>query len=150
MTDTSALAISREERQVKALKLRKEGWSYRAIGDELGISDDTARNDVLDGLKMIAWTRDEEALEVSQMVKDRNNEIIMQIYEKCLAGDMGAIDRLIKLNDQLLDIVGGRITKHDITSGGKALEVPIHTVEVMLAYGGVRETTGPSDDSATS
>lgn len=38
--------LTKEQRQARALELRKEGLSYRAIGEQLGTSQMTARSDV--------------------------------------------------------------------------------------------------------
>ena len=38
--------LSREQRRELVVKLRKEGWSYRLIGEELGVSHTTAMRDV--------------------------------------------------------------------------------------------------------
>lgn len=137
------------ERQLEAMKMRKEGWSYRDIGDHLGISDDTARRDVITALQAIQWTRDEQAVEVREMAMNRNHDAIKAIYERVLSGDVGAIDRLIRLNEQLLDIVGGRTANLDLTSGGAKLEAPINTIEVLLTHGGPGTAGALPDGKAT-
>ena len=38
--------LTKEQRQARALELRKQGLSYRAIGEQLGVSQMTARSDV--------------------------------------------------------------------------------------------------------
>lgn len=133
---TSPKAIEIAERRVKVLKLRKEGWTYEKIGNELSISDDTARNDCLEAIRSIEWTAEEAAMEVRELVKHRNDELINSLYEKALNGDYGAVDRIIKINEQLLEIVGGKITRHDITSGGGKIGAAITTVEVILDVDG--------------
>lgn len=122
------------ERAIEALRMRKEGLSYQSIGDLLGVSDDTARRDVLGALKQLEWVRNEEALEVRHMVMERDNDAIRAIYERVIDGDLLAIDRMVKLNDQLLDTVGGKIGRMDVTSGGRPLEsTRIDTIEVVLS-----------------
>lgn len=133
---TSPKAIEIAERRVQVLRLRKEGKTYEQIGTELGISDDTARNDCLAAIRSIEWTQEEAAMEVRELVKHRNDELINSLYEKALNGDYGAVDRIIRINEQLLDIVGGKITRHDVTSGGGKLGTSITTVEVILDVDG--------------
>ncbi len=38
--------LTKEQRQARALELRKQGLSYRAIGEQLGVSHEAARKDV--------------------------------------------------------------------------------------------------------
>jgi predicted transcriptional regulator len=135
-TSASPRDLALVERRTSALRLRKEGYSYRDIAKELGVSDDTARNDVLEGLNASRWIKDEEALEVREMAKARNHDAIKAIYDAVLDGDLGAIDRLIKLNDQLLNMVGALGGRLDVTSGGKPITgpAPVHTIEVHLAH----------------
>ena len=38
--------LTKEQRQARAVELRKQGLSYRAIGEQLGVSQMTAQRDV--------------------------------------------------------------------------------------------------------
>lgn len=44
--NTDRRHLTKEQRQARALELRKQGLSYRAIGEQLGVSQMTARSDV--------------------------------------------------------------------------------------------------------
>lgn len=130
------------ERRIQAIRLRKEGYSYQEIGDILGVSTVTAHNDIKKALESNYFALEESANEVREMILARDHDAIKAIYEKVHNGDLGAIDRLIKLNEQLLSLVGGSTLRHDLTSGGKPLVAAIHTIEVVLSNDGL---TGKED-----
>jgi predicted transcriptional regulator len=131
VTTPDAERIKRLERQNRAIALRKEGWSFEDIGVELGVSKDTARNDVKAALELMEWNNAEMIAEIRQGVLDRNMDIIRSLYEKLLAGDLNAQDRVIRVNQQLMDLVIGQ--KLDVTTGGEKINEPVRHVEVFLS-----------------
>lgn len=129
----SALTIA--ERQRRAMYLRKIGKSYQQIADELLVSVGTVTRDIQEAMNLVKFEGKEEVLEFRRMVIDRNHDAILAIYESVVAGDLLAIDRLIKLNEQLINLVGASVSRHDVTSDGKPLVSSIHTIEVVLNDG---------------
>lgn len=105
MTDrTSAKAIKRAERSRNALLMRKGGWSYSAIAEQLGFkSVQAAHKCVTSALtKMIEKPSAElRALEVARLD-------LMQsaIWEKAMKGDYGAIDRCLEISKRRSLLLG--------------------------------------------
>lgn len=128
---TDPAMVKRLERQNRALTLRKEGWSIGDIAAELGVAEGTAREDIKSAIAQIQWNNAEMVAEIRQGILDRNMDMIRSLYEKILVGDVNAQDRVIRINQQLMDLVIGQ--KLDVTSGGEKLAEPIRHVEVFLA-----------------
>lgn len=128
---TDIITINRIERQNKSLTLRKQGLSLQEIASELGVTQDTVMRDIQDGMKLIQWSSAEKALELRTMIEERNNVAIKAIFKAVENADYYAIDRLVKIQDQLLKLLGP--AQLDITSGGNPLQAPISVIEVNLS-----------------
>lgn len=128
---TDLATIDRIERQNKAMELRRQGLSLDAIAKELHVSHTTVKVDIQEAMKLIQWSTQEKALELRTMIEERNNVAIQAIYKAIQAGDYYAIDRLIKIQDQLLKLLGP--SQIDITSGGNPISQGIQTIEVILS-----------------
>lgn len=98
-----------EKRRAAALKLRRGGNSYRDIGQTLGVSHETARQDVNAALDRIAQQTDEQARKLRALEASRLERGI----EECMAEIEGAEDYprdairdLVKLSESLRKLYG--------------------------------------------
>lgn len=98
--------ITAAERRILALDLRKQGESYRAIAAALGVAPQTAFNDVKKALTQLAKKQNLITAQYRQLQLERINMARVAIATQVIAGDLPAVDRWIKLNDQESKLFG--------------------------------------------
>lgn len=111
----SGITKARRERMAEALRLREGGATYNEIAAKLGVSRTMAFEDVQTALKEI--TR-EPAETVLTMELQRIDHLWMRAYTMAMKGDMGAMDRAIKLIDR-------RITLHGLDVNRSQVDVTV-------------------------
>ena len=113
-------AINANERQLKALTLRKAGAGYQAIADALGYKDHTgAWRAVKSALKR---TLQEPADELRTLELARLDDMLKAIAPHVAAGNLTAIDRALKIQERRAHLLGlDAPTKQDVTSGGEKI-----------------------------
>ncbi|PSK95792.1 hypothetical protein CLV30_12844 [Haloactinopolyspora alba] len=94
---------ARRERMAQVLDLREAGGSYRAIAKQLNISHEQVAQDLSDALTEI--TR-EPAERVRDMELDRLDAMLLGLWSRARRGDLGAVDRVIKLMDRRAKYLG--------------------------------------------
>lgn len=119
MSEATHLTIA--QRQNAALRMRKNGLSYTDIAEQLGVSSSQVYHDVKAVLHDIEWTQNERAEEMRDIMIARIEGIIFTLSEEVETGNLYAIDRIVKLQDQLAGLMGLKIERRDITSGGERL-----------------------------
>ena len=103
---TSARHVLALEREVKALEMRKTGACYRVIGEQLGVTDKAAHKSVKKALAKLEAVAAEEAEEVRRLELERIDRALLAIWKQVQAGNLGAIDRMIKLQDRRAKYLG--------------------------------------------
>lgn len=98
--------IERERRRIRALQLRGRALSYRDIGDELGVSHETARQDVKRALSELVEQRFDEAEQFRALEMHRLEMAMRAIEDKVRDGELKAVDRWVKLSESLRDLLG--------------------------------------------
>ncbi len=101
-----AQGIIAAERKIKSLELRKLGYSYSEIGQALGISKQTAFNDVTRELAAIKAKIAESAEDLKTLECMRLDSMMKQALMKANGGDLKAIDRVIKIMIRRANLVG--------------------------------------------
>ena len=105
-----------EERPVvliKALELRRKGWSYPKIADELGVALSTAYRYVNNELERLANERHIEGEKVLDIELARLDRLTEAIMERCEDGSLDHIDTMMKLMDRRAKLLGlNAPTKH--------------------------------------
>ncbi len=115
--------LTAAERRAKALEARKAGFTYQAIGDSLGITQQAAHKTVMVALGVINDKIAEAAEEVRTIELERIDALFKVMYARALRGDYGATDRCIRLMDRRAKYLGLDAPKSiDITSGGETLK----------------------------
>ena len=99
-------AAERAAKVEEAFQLRVQGLSFGQIGEKLGVTAKTANLWVREAVKEHQWAAAEVAMEHRQAAIDRNQELIKTLYEKAKDGDYPSIDRLLKVQEQNLTLVG--------------------------------------------
>jgi hypothetical protein len=80
--------------------MRQSGMSYREIGRALNVSHVQAWNDVMSCIDELKKQCAEEAAKVKAIEIERLDTALKAIWPAVLEGDLGAIDRLIRIQDR--------------------------------------------------
>jgi hypothetical protein len=101
---SSADMISAALRQTSALSLRQSGKTFAEIAAELGYSDPSgARNAVMAALRENVA---EPNAEMRSLELSRLDILQSALWTKALAGDLGSVDRVLKLMERRAKILG--------------------------------------------
>jgi len=101
-----AKKISTAELRTQALELRRHGPSDRHIGLNLGISHQTAARYVINALEEDAKTERLKTEELRLLTVERINMARVAISQKVVKGDLQALDRWLRLNEQEIKLLG--------------------------------------------
>lgn len=102
----SPVTVNAVDNEYLALELRKRAASYRRIGQQLGITEEGARQCVLRALRRLRETVDESAVEVLALELQRLDDVTMPVLEKAAKGDLNAVDRLLRIQDRRAKYLG--------------------------------------------
>lgn len=94
------------DRQNQALDLRKQGFSYRAIGSKLGMSQMQAFRDIQDELKRLAMLNLNAADELRQLELERLDRVIESMDHWMQAGNTQAAITILKAMDTRAKLLG--------------------------------------------
>jgi hypothetical protein len=101
---TTPVVIDKRERAVKALELRKAGISYEVIAQRLGYSNRTAAYRAVS--RLIDSTEKEAVTDLREMELRRLDDLFRALYMKAIGGDLGAVDRCLKIMERRAKIAG--------------------------------------------
>jgi hypothetical protein len=94
------------ETELKAMDLRRQGYSYREIGDELGCSHVTARACVIRAFRRAQKASEEMAVEIVSLELERLDEVFKAIYPLALNRDLQAVDRVVAVMKRRASLLG--------------------------------------------
>jgi hypothetical protein len=101
---TSANRLNATERKRRALELRKAGYGFAAIADQLDYASPSgAHKAVMTALKE---TLKEPADELRTLELERLDQAWKAIYPSIVKGNFGAIDRGVKLMQRRAELLG--------------------------------------------
>ncbi len=115
----------RVERRIKAVELRNEGKSYRAIAVELGTSLTQAVNDVKVALAPLNKREREMAPELRQTEAQRLDMAAEAIRQQVAKGDLPAVDRWITVSARRAKLMGLDMPPEPVTKDEKDPQVTI-------------------------
>jgi len=98
--------VSKEMNQKAALRLRARGLTYQAIGDELGVTQQTANRYVLEALANLRAEAGEAAQEVRELESMRLDRMLSAVWDLAEAGDIKAIETVLKLMERRAKLRG--------------------------------------------
>lgn len=84
------------ERRVEALRLRREGQSFREIGCRLGVSRQAAHKLTMQALDALASEQREEASRLQALESSRLDALIAVQWPRAMEGDHAAWDRVLR------------------------------------------------------
>jgi len=104
---TSVRRIKTTEKTLKALTLRKKGFNYTEIGEELGCARQTACRYVLSELENLADKCREEAEHVRDLELQRLDDLYLIAWKAIAEGsDLVAIDRCLRIMERRAKLLG--------------------------------------------
>lgn len=101
-----AQTIEIQQRRIKALELRRQGYSYRVIGATLGIEESQAHRDVMAALSKLAAVEKDKADELRQLELTRLDSLYLTLEPMLKVKNLGAIDRALKIIEQRAKLLG--------------------------------------------
>lgn len=111
---TSPRKLRAHERATEAIKLRRLGLTYEEIGERLGISKAQAWKSCA---RFLATVPIEDVEAVRTIELDRLDLVVKVLMPKVVAGDLQAIDRLLRVMERRAKMQGlDAPTKIDITA----------------------------------
>jgi len=114
---TSKRAITARTREDEALDLRRAGASYTLIAERLNVSRGTAWNAVNRALKRLDDTCDAKAERVLTLELERLDRALLAIWPRVTAGDVQAIDRLLRISKRRAEMLGSDAPLRSEVSG---------------------------------
>jgi Homeodomain-like domain-containing protein len=94
------------DHRLSALRLRKEGFTYDAIGDRLGISKQRAHQLVSEELTRLRTETPEAAEQVRQLELERLDAMIRIITPQVKRGEIPAMQTVLKIMERRAKLLG--------------------------------------------
>ena len=130
---TSEKRLAAAERQRQALELRKAGVGFEAIAERLGYAGPSgAYQAVMAALKK---TLQEPADELKKLELERLDAAQLAIYNSVKQGNLGAVDRLLRVMERRARLLGLDGPERKELSGPDGEPVRIQAVGAMGAAG---------------
>ena len=127
-SSTSSRAISAAQKQRKALELRRAGASFDVIAQQVGYSSTGgAYKAVQTGLKKLVREPGES---VRKLELERLDRLLLAVWHKAVNGDLGALDRALKIIAKRCEIEGVNAPVR-VKHGGDDDSPPIRVQETI-------------------
>jgi hypothetical protein len=136
MANRKGAAEQAAQRRPQALALRQQGFSYRAIAAQLGLSQSQAIRDVRSALSALSEQEREEAALLRRLENERLDAMLVALWPDAIAGKLLAVDRVLAISDRRAKL-WGLYAPTRVRHSGDAEQPIVHTIEVV----------GPSDDA---
>jgi len=116
---TAARRIIAAERRLRALELRKQGYSYTEIGKAVGTSAQHAHRMVVKELERISAKLSENADELRELQLERLRDLLLALWPKAAHGNLQVIDRVLKILQEISKLTGiAAPERHELTGPG--------------------------------
>lgn len=104
---TAQRRIEAKERALKALELRKKGFRYEQIAQQLGYSNrGSAHKAVMKELNLLAKECLEEAAQVRDLELQRLDDLFLAAWKAIADGSESAIDRALRVSESRRKLMG--------------------------------------------
>lgn len=104
---TAQRRIEAKERALKALELRKKGFRYEQIAQQLGYSNrGSAHKAVMRELNLLAKECQEEAAQVRDLELQRLDDLFLAAWKAIAGGSESAIDRALRVSESRRKLMG--------------------------------------------
>lgn len=94
------------ERDLEAVRLYKQGYTFRSISEALGCSIGTAHNAVKKAFTMSLNLSVEEADLIRQVELERLDDMFIPAYQKATEGDLKAVDTALRIMERRSKYLG--------------------------------------------
>jgi hypothetical protein len=105
-SSTSGDIVTGATHRLQALRLRKEVYTYDAIGTRLGISRQRAHQLVTEELHKLREEASEVAEDVRQLELERLDAMVRILAPKVKRADLGAIQTVLKIMERRAKLLG--------------------------------------------
>ena len=105
-TRTLGKNIEAAERNVVVVRLRKAGYSYAEIGEQVKLSKGQISKILNKYLDDFARAHKDELEELRNTENARLDGYLKQVHSKAIGGNMGAIDRAVRIMDRRAKLLG--------------------------------------------
>ena len=95
---TDSRSVVATERRQRAFELRKAGWTYDEIGACIGVTKQAAHGLVSRELRRLGKLAQSDAKQMLTLELERLETLHKALWDGALEGDLGAIDRLLKIS----------------------------------------------------
>ena len=95
--------IATQEKRAQALSLRKAGATYEQIGQHLGVTKQRAAQMVREAMDA---TIREPADNLRALEDQRLDDLLRGLYAQAVKGDLGAIDRILRIMERRAKLLG--------------------------------------------
>ena len=110
------------ERRAQALELRKRGMSYRQIGQELGVSRNTAHRYVTEELDELRAETRASAEQLRDLELERLDQYLARLQPKIEDGDEKAIATALRVQERRAKLTGlDAPQRTEVTIGGESV-----------------------------
>jgi len=103
---TNNTAIKAAERRNLAIKLRRQGLTYEAIGAKLNVNASRAYKIVSDALKLIRVDTNETGEEIKTLELQRLDKFLEVANKQAETGSLQAIDRCVRIMERRAKLLG--------------------------------------------
>ena len=103
-TPGSPQAIANKDKAVQALALRKTGATYEQIANALGYGNRSAAHRAVQ--RLLKAHEVEGVDELRKLEDSRLDEMLFAIYKIAKSGDLGAIDRILRIAERRAKLWG--------------------------------------------
>lgn len=104
MANATERRATAAEKAKQALELRRAGWGYQEIADEVGFSNKGTAYKVVQ--KALAEIPRESAKALLDLELERLDDLFSGLYEAARNGDNFSVDRALKIMDQRARLLG--------------------------------------------
>ena len=98
--------LTTAQRRDKAVIRRIGGWTFQAIGDELGVTKQAAHKLVMSALKELNEKTMESTAEMKRLQREQLNTMTNALWGAVLKGDIGAITAMDRVQKRLAALEG--------------------------------------------
>lgn len=95
-----------QERKLRALDLRKAGYTYRQIGEECGVAHTTAYKDVANAMKDLAAVELDKADDIRRMELERLDGLWRGLWQGATEGDPACIRAALGVMERRAKLLG--------------------------------------------
>lgn len=103
---TAATRIKGRENRARAVELRKAGATYEQIGQQLGITKQSAHEAVTAAMRETAQTTAETAADVIQLELARLDQMLTGLWAQARQGVPVAVDRVLRIMERRARLLG--------------------------------------------